>query len=394
MPTKGRVIVYTGKGGVGKTSVAAATAILCSERGLRTLVMSTDIAHSLGDAFGRTIGPEPKRLARDLWAQETDAYHKIRASWGAIQEYMTSFFQWRGLGDVLADEMTVLPGLDEIASLIDIVDHFDSGRFDVIVVDAAPTGETLRLLSLPEAARWWLDRVLPIQRRATQIARPVLRRLSNMPVPDDAVFGAGEDLFRKLERMHGLLSDPSTTSMRIVLNLEKMVIAEAWRSFTYFHLFGYATDLVVCNRVLPEDSGPYFTSWREAQQRYWPTVIESFAPVPVRPTPFFAREVVGTSALRKLGNSLFEEHDPTKFFYRGKPYRIERENGGFALSLELPFVSKGEIEVRRHREELVLQVGSWRRNLILPRALVGMPTRDAKLRDGVLRVYFASAEGR
>ncbi|HEV8669842.1 MAG TPA: ArsA family ATPase [Candidatus Limnocylindria bacterium] len=388
------MIVYTGKGGVGKTSVAAATAILCAERGLRTLVMSTDIAHSLGDAFGRTIGPEPKRLSRDLWAQETDAYHKIRASWGAIQEYLTSFFQWRGLDEVLADEMTVIPGLDEIASLIDIVDHFDSERFDVIIVDAAPTGETLRLLSLPEAARWWLDRVLPLQRRAAQIARPVLRRFSNMPVPDDAVFGAGADLFRKLDRMHELLSDPSTTSMRIVLNLEKMVIAEAWRSFTYFHLFGYATDLVICNRVLPKNAGPYFAAWQDTQQRYWPTVIQSFAPVPVRQAPFFAREVVGTSALRKLGSALFDKQDPTKFFYRGKPYRVERENGGFALSVELPFVAKADVEVRRHREELVLQVGSWRRNLILPRALADIPTRGAKLRDGVLRVYFASAEGR
>jgi arsenite-transporting ATPase len=394
MRGKGRVIVYTGKGGVGKTTVAAATGLACAERGLRTLVMSTDIAHSLGDAFDRTIGPEPTRITRDLWAQETDAYHKISASWGAIREYLASFFQWRGLDDVMADEMTAIPGLDEIASLIDIVDHFESGRFDVIVVDAAPTGETLRLLSLPEAARWWLDRVLPIQRRATQIARPVLRRISNMPVPDDAVFGAGEDLFRKLDRMRELLTDPSTTSMRIVLNLEKMVIAEAWRSFTYFHLFGYATDLVVCNRVLPEDAGPYFAAWREAQQRYWPTVTQSFAPVPVRPTPFFACELVGTAALRKLGAALFAGQDPTKFFYRGKPYRVERENGGFALSLELPFVSKAEVEVRRHREELVLQVGSWRRNLILPRALAAIPTRDATLRDGVLRVYFESAERR
>lgn len=394
MHGKGRVIVYTGKGGVGKTSVAAATGLLCAERGLRTLVMSTDIAHSLGDAFDRTIGPEPTRIARDLWAQETDAYRKISSSWGAIREYLASFFQWRGLDDVMADEMTALPGLDEIASLIDIVDHFESGRFDVIVVDAAPTGETLRLLSLPEAARWWLDRVLPIQRRATQIARPLLRRISNMPLPDDAVFGAGEDLFRKLDRMRELLTDPSTTSMRIVLNLEKMVIAEAWRSFTYFHLFGYTTDLVVCNRVLPKEAGSYFAPSREAQQRYWPTVIESFAPVPVRPAPFFAREVVGIAALRKLGAALFSGLDPTKFFYRGKPYRVERENGGFALSLELPFVSKAEVEVRRHREELVLQVGSWRRNLILPRALAAIPTRDAKLRDGVLRVYFASAKGR
>ena len=389
---KTRVVVYTGKGGVGKTSVAAATALLCAERGLRTLVVSTDVAHSLGDAFDRKVTNVPTRLGRGLWAQETDAYEAIRASWGAIQEYFANVFKWRGLDDVRAEEMTLIPGLDEIASLLQIVDHVDGGRYDIVVVDAAPTGETVRLLSFPEAARWWLERILPIQRRAARLARPMLRRVTTMPVPEDRFFRSGEDLFRKLDRMNQLLSDTEMTSLRIVLNLEKMVIAEALRSFTYFHLFGYVTDLVVCNRVLPDDAGPYFAAWHDAQRRYLPQVQESFAPVPVREVPFMPHEVVGIETLRELGVALFGKDDPAAFYYRGRPYRVERENGGFALSLELPFASRGDLDIRRSRDELVVQVGSWRRNLILPRILVDIPTRDAQLRDGVLRVYFASAK--
>src|SRR2546428_3191978 len=370
---KTRVIVYTGKGGVGKTSAAAASAILCAERGLRTLVLSTDTAHSLGDAFDRRVGGGPTAIAKNLWAQETDAYEAIRASWGAIQEYFAQVFQWRGLDEVRAEEMTIIPGLDEIASLLQIVDHVDGERYDVVIVDAAPSGETIRLLSLPEAARWWLDRVLPIQRRATQVARPIMRRMTNMPMPEDAFFRSGEDLFKKLDRMHQLLSDASRTSLRIVLNLEKMVIAEALRSFTYFHLFGYLTDLVICNRVLPDAAGPYFKAWQASQRRYLPQVEESFAPVPVRQVPFLRSEVVGIDTLRALGTELFGKDDPTAFYYSGRPYRVERDNGGFALTLELPFITKGDVDIRRSREELMLQVGSWRRNLILPRVLVDVP---------------------
>lgn len=385
-----RVIVYTGKGGVGKTTIAAATALLSAERGLRTLVLSTDMAHSLGDVFDRKIGHEPTRLRAGLWAQEPDTNRALRDSWSEIREYIAAVFQWRGLEALIADELAVVPGLDEIASLLELVNHVESGRYDVVVVDAAPTGETIRLLSLPEAARWWLEHIFPIQRRATKLAGPVLRRLTSLPVPDDSVFSASEDLFRQLDRTQRLLADPRTTSMRIVLNLEKVVIAEAWRSFTYFHLFGYSTDLVVCNRVLPTGTGTFFGSWRETQQRYLPTVTDSFAPVPVLQAPFQAGEVIGLPRLRELAVGLFGEQDPVRFFSRGKPYRVERENGGFALTMELPFVAKGEVDVQRNRDELVVQVGPWRRNVILPRALAEVPTRDARLREGVLRVYFES----
>jgi arsenite/tail-anchored protein-transporting ATPase len=385
-----RIIVYTGKGGVGKTSVAAATALLCAARGQRTLVISTDIAHSLADSFDLPLGGEPTEIAENLWGQESDVYYNVRRYWGTVQRYVQSVFKWRGLDDVLAEEMTVLPGMDELSSLLWIAEHHDSGKYDLIVVDAAPTGETVRLLSLPEAGRWWLERIFPIQRRAMQIAGPVLRRVMGVPVPDDAVFAAGEELFHRLDHMQQLLADENISSVRLVLNLEKMVIKEAQRSFTYFHLFGYPTDLVVCNRVLPEGAGAYFEAWHEAQRRYQPLVEESFAPVPVRSVPFFDREVVGLEMLRKLGQALFLEDDPARFYYRGRPYRVRRENGGYVLTLDLPFTSKEQVKLLRNGDELVLQVGSWRRNLVLPRALVEAPAKGAKFEGNTLRVDFAA----
>ncbi len=385
-----RIIVYTGKGGVGKTSVAAATALLCAERGQRTLVISTDIAHSLADSFDMPLGGEPTTIAPNLWGQESDVYYNVRRYWGRVQSYVQSVFRWRGLDDVLAEEMTVLPGMDELSSLLWIAEHHDSGKYDVIIVDAAPTGETVRLLSLPEAGRWWLERIFPIQRRAMQIAGPVLRRMMGIPVPDDSVFAAGEELFHRLDHMQRLLADETKSSVRLVLNLEKMVIKEAQRSFTYFHLFGYPTDLVVCNRVLPDGSGAYFQAWHDAQQRYLPLVEESFAPVPVRNVPFFDQEVLGVEMLGRLGRALFGETDPADFFYRGRPYRVRRENGGYVLTLDLPFTSKEEVSLLRNGDELVLQVGSWRRNLVLPRVLVEAAAQGAKFEGNTLRIDFAA----
>lgn len=385
-----RIIVYTGKGGVGKTSVAAATALLAAERGYRTIVLSTDAAHSLADSFDRPLGPEPTEIAPNLWGQESEVYHNIEAYWGTIQSYVSSVLQWRGLDTVVAEEMSVLPGMDELASLLWIAEHHDRGQYDLIVVDAAPTGETLRLLSLPEAGRWWLEKIYPVQRRIAQLTSPIVGRITGMPMPGNELFNAGEQLFERLEHMHELLSDPDLTSIRIVLNLEKMVIKEAQRSFTYFHLYGYPTDLVVCNRVLPPDAGSYFGAWREAQQRYRPLVDEAFAPVPVRTAPFFDEEVLGDRMLRTLGEAVFGEDDPTGFFYRGRPYTVRRDGSSYVLELELPFTSKEQVHLTRFGDELVIQVGSWRRNLILPRVLIDASTEAAAFHDHTLRIEFAA----
>ncbi|MGH2456032.1 MAG: ArsA family ATPase, partial [Candidatus Limnocylindria bacterium] len=385
-----RILLYTGKGGVGKTSVAAATAVACAARGYRTIVLSTDIAHSLGDAFDEELGPEPRELAPNLWGQESEVFHNVAKYWGRIQAYAASVLRWRGLDDVLAEEMTVLPGMDEVGSLLWIAEHHDSGDYDVVVVDAAPTGETLRLLSLPEAGRWWMEKVEPIGRRISKLTGPLIQRVVGMPMPGDDVFNAGEDLFRKLEHMHSLLVDPARTSVRVVLTLEQVVIKEAQRSFTYFHLYGYPTDLVVANRILPDEVGPFFRGWYEAQQRHGPMVEQTFAPIPVRYAPFFDREVVGLEMLSRLGRALYGETDPATHYYRGQPYSVVRDDGEFVLSLELPFAARDEISLSRHADEIVIEVGSWRRNLVLPRALLDAPTRGAKFDDHVLKVRFAA----
>jgi arsenite/tail-anchored protein-transporting ATPase len=387
-----RIILYTGKGGVGKTSIAAATALLSAQRGKRTMVLSTDIAHSLADAFDLPLGPEPTEIAPGLWGQEPDVYHNIARYWSTIQRYMAELFSWRGLDEVLAEEMTVLPGMDELGNLLWIADHVESGDYDVIVVDAAPTGETLRLLSLPEASRWWIERIAPIGRRVSRIGRPMLERMIGVPMPRDEVFAAAERLLNRLDKVHRLLADPERSSVRIALALEKLSIVEAQRSFTYFHLFGYPADLVVCNRVLPtgKDSEGSFAGLRATQQAYLPEVIAQYAPVPVRVVPQFDREMIGLERLAEIGQALFGEDDPTAFFYRGRPYQVRPEGGGHVLEVALPFTSRDAVQLTRDGDELLLQVDGLRRTIVLPRALVDAPTTGAKMDDGILRIRFGT----
>ncbi len=382
-----RILLYTGKGGVGKTSAAAATALACADRGYRTIVLSTDIAHSLGDVFGTSLGPEPREIAPKLWGQESDVFHNVSRYWGRIQEYAASVLRWRGLDDVMAEEMTVLPGMDEVGSLLWIAE-----LYDVIVVDAAPTGETLRLLSLPEAVKWWMEKVEPIGRRISRLTGPLVNRMVGLPMPSEEVFDAGEELFARLEHMRELLADPDKTSVRVVLTLEQVVIKEAQRAFTYFHLYAYPTDLVIANRILPDEVGAYFRGWYEAQQKNGPMVERTFAPIPVLKAPYLDREVVGLPILREFAAEIYADADPTKFFYRGRPYSVVRSDGEYKLSVELPFTTKDQISLSRHADELVIDLGDWRRTLVLPRALIEAPALGAAFEDHVLHIRFAVPE--
>jgi len=384
-----RIILYTGKGGVGKTSVSAATALRLSREGYRTLVMSTDAAHSLADSFDRTLDNEPVEVAPNLWAQEISVLHEVDRYWVTLQKYMNALLSWRGMDDVVAEEMTVLPGAEELAGLVRIVRHYESGLYDAIVVDCAPTGDTLRLLSFPDIAHWWLEKLFPIQRQAAKVLRPFVRAVTDMPMPQDDVFDSIQHLLGQLDRIHALLADQDMTSVRIVVNAEKMVVKEAQRVHTYLSLFGYSTDMVVCNRMFPPAvQGHYFEAWHEIQSRNHKLVEESFGLTPIYDVPFFDTEVVGLDMLDRMGQAIFDSEDPAKVFFKGKTQTIEQTENGYLLKLPLPMATKEQLDLLQTGDELVVQVGDYKRNVILPRALAVLQIASAKLENGELRVNF------
>jgi arsenite-transporting ATPase len=388
-----RVILYTGKGGVGKTSVAAATAVRCARLGYRTLVISTDAAHSLGDSLDVEVGDHPVEVAPNLWAQEVNALHELESHWDRIHVYLTALFASQGVDDIVAEELASPPGMEEVASLMWIKHHKRNDNFDVLVVDCAPTGETLQLLAFPDVARWYLNKIFPIERRVMKVARPMVQPFVNIPLPTDDIFGSVKDLLLDLESMKKVLGDPKTCTVRLVLNLEKMVVKEAQRAFTYLSLYDYLTDLVVVNRILPpEVTDSYFDSWRSAQQRYNDVVETAFSPIPILRTKLFDHEVVGLDALGEMAESIFGDRDPAEIYYHSVPQRIEKKGTGYELLLHLPFVSKDEVELSVRQDELFVTVGPYKREISLPKSLRGRETRGARLEEGMLRVTFGSAK--
>lgn len=386
-----RILLYTGKGGVGKTSVAAATALRLSKLGYRTIILSTDAAHSLADSLDTTLGPEPVEIAPKLWGQEVDVLHEIDRNWERVQEYVTSLLSWQGMEGTLAAEMSVLPGSEELAGLLRIIDHRESGQFDVVIVDCAPTAETLRLLSFPEMGEWWLQKIFPIQKAAAKVIRPIMRTMTSMPMPKDEIFDAVKHLMEQLQRIHDILADPEESAVRIVLNAEKMVVKEAQRIYTYLNLFGYATDLVICNRVIPDEvTDPYFAAWKDSQRRYLGLIDEAFSPVPILKGPFFDQEVVGLPMLARMGAAVYGDRDPATIFYTGRPQEVKAQRGGkgYVLSLPLPLVNKSDINLLQSGDELIVQVGWYKRNIILPRVLTNLSPNGAHFEDGRLVINF------
>lgn len=385
-----RILLYTGKGGVGKTSVAAATALRCADLGYRTVVVSTDAAHSLADSFDIRIGNEPIEIAPRLKGQEIDILHQMERYWGTVQNWLSTVLAWRGIDELIADETSILPGMDELASLLQIVYLYDSNAYDVIIVDCAPTGETLRFLSLPEVAKWYLSHIFPVERQAMRLAGPLLKSITDLPIPDDKVFDSIRDLILQLDRMHQLLADPSQSSVRLVLNPEKMVIKEAQRTFTYLNLYGYSTDLVVSNRIIPATVGDqYFSAWKGAQARYGSLVEEAFSPLPILKVPLMDQEVVGFEMLRKMAGAIYGDVDPTKVFYVGQPQVIEKTDDGLQLKLRLPFISKDDVNLARGGDELAISIGNFRHNVILPRALALLAVKKATFEGDQLVLTFA-----
>lgn len=385
-----RTILYTGKGGVGKTSVAAATASRCADAGLRTVILSTDPAHSLADSLETPLGPDPVAVRTNLWAQEVDSQREMESNWAAVQQWIVRLMSDQNVLSVAAEELTVPPGMDELFSLLQIKQHHESGEFDVVIVDCAPTGETLRLLSFPDIARWWLDKVLPWERRLIAAARPIARSILDIPMPGEEVFADVQRLVRNLIAMNEILRDQSRASIRLVMNPDRMVIREAQRTFTYLSLYGYLTDAVVVNRVFPEDvEGSYFGPWRERQAENLGLVREGFDPVPILEARYFEEEVVGGAMLQRLGDELFAEHAPEAVLHDELAHRIHESDGTTVISLRVPFTEKDQLKLKKVGGELIVGAGGQKRTIVLPAALARQSPVGAKLDAGRLEVSFA-----
>ena len=385
-----RTILYTGKGGVGKTSVAAASARRAAAAGLKTVVLSTDPAHSLSDSLEFDLGSDPTQIADNLWGQEVQAQREMEANWGRVQDWLGRLLAEQGVMDIAAEELTVPPGMDELFSLLQIKRHHESGDFDLVVVDCAPTGETLRLLSFPEIARWWLEKVFPVERRMIAAARPLAKTFLDIDLPGEEVLAEVNGLVQNLVAMNDILRNSERASIRLVMNADRMVINEAQRTFTYLNLYGYLTDAVIVNRLFPEDvDGSYFAPWRERQTQRLAEIEEGFSPVPVLRARYFADEVVGPQALDLLGEELFSERDVASLLVTEQALEFsEGPNGETTLRIRVPFAERSEVSLKQVGSELIVSAGREKRTLILPAALARRRSSGAKLRDGVLEVRF------
>lgn len=384
-----RTILYTGKGGVGKTSVAAATARRCAAKGLRTVVLSTDPAHSLSDSLETELGADPTPVAERLWGQEVQAQREMEVHWGAVQDWLGALLADRGLMEVSAEELTVPPGMDELFSLLQLKHHHAEGEYDVIVVDCAPTGETLRLLSFPDVARWWLEKVFPWERRLVTATRPIARTLLDLPMPGDEVLADVQRLVRNLIAMNEILRDRQRATIRLVMNPDRMVIREAQRTFAYLNLYGYLTDAVIVNRVFPEEvAGGYFGPWRERQREELRSVAEGFAPVPVLQARYFEEEVVGPEMLDRLAGELFADRDAERILHTELAHELDSEDGYTVLRVRVPFTRRDDLSLSKVGPELIVRAGREKRTIILPSALARHRPAGARFEAGVLKVTF------
>jgi arsenite-transporting ATPase len=383
-----RTILYTGKGGVGKTSVAASTARCCAAAGLRTLVISTDPAHSLSESLSVALGGEPVAAGDRLWGQEVKAQEEMEHHWSGVQDWLGELLQEHGVDRISAQELTVPPGMDELFSLLRLQGHHRSGEWDAIIVDCAPTGETLRLLSFPDVAHWWIDKVFPFEKQILAAARPLARSLLDIPLPSQAVFADIERLSQNLIAMNGILRDRERCTIRLVMNPDKMVIGEAMRTFTYLNLYGYLTDAVIVNRLFPAGVGDYFEAWRRVQEEHLALVHSAFAPVPVLCAPYFEQEVVGPEMLDRLAAELFRDHDPAAVLHDELTQELTVLEDGAELRLKLPFAQKGDISLKQVGLELIVGVDGWRRTIMLPPALAAMQPAAATFEQGELQIRF------
>jgi arsenite-transporting ATPase len=394
-----RIIFFAGKGGVGKTSVAAATGVAAALSGRRTLVLSLDVAHSLADIFDLERGlldrnrGLPVRVAPDLWIQELDIQEEIGRNWKQIHAYLAELLNTAGLDEVLAEELAVLPGMEEISLLLHINRYARRKKFDVLLLDCAPTGESLRFISIPATLEWYLKKVFRLERALVKVARPIARRLSDLPLPDDGYFRAIEELGARLKGVDRLLADPEVTTVRLVANPEKVVLKETQRAFMYFCLYQMCIDAVIMNRVLPPQvTDAYFSGWRREQAANLEWAQACFRPVPVMPVDLFGAEIVGYASLRELARRLYGPRDPLARFVAEVPYRFDKQDGRYGLRLKLPFVVREAIDLSKIGDELILRIGSYKRHILLPKQVAARPTVSARVEAPYLTITFSGGE--
>ncbi|HEY9692034.1 MAG TPA: TRC40/GET3/ArsA family transport-energizing ATPase [Oculatellaceae cyanobacterium] len=389
-----RLILMTGKGGVGKTSVAAATGLRCAELGYKTLVLSTDPAHSLADSFDLEMGHEPRLVKPNLWGAELDALMELEGNWGAVKRYITQVLQARGLEGVQAEELAILPGMDEIFGLVRMKRHYDEGDFDVLIIDSAPTGTALRLLSLPEVSGWYMRRFYkPFQAVSVALrplVEPFFKPIAGFSLPNKEVMDAPYEFYQQIEGLEKILTDNTLTSVRLVTNPEKMVIKESLRAHSYLCLYNVATDLIVANRIIPEEvTDPFFQRWKENQRQYRQEIHENFSPLPVKEVPLFSEEMCGLPALERLKDLLYKDEDPSQVYYKETTLKVVQVNNQYSLELYLPGVPKEQVQLTKTGDELNIRIGNHRRNLVLPQALAALQPSGAKMEEDYLKIKFS-----
>ncbi len=389
-----RIILFSGKGGVGKTTVSAATGYKLSKLGYRTIVVSLDPAHSLADAFN--ISDEEKYSAKglpikineNLYIQEIDIQEEIDRYWGDVYRFLELLFNTTGLDEVLAEELAILPGMEEVTSLLYVNKYYKEKEFDVLILDLPPTGESLRFVSMPTVLKWYMKKIFKTERLIMKVARPVVGRLTEVPLPDESYFRALENFYEKLKGVDEILVDPEVTSVRLVSNPEKMVLRESQRAFMYFNLFGINVDAVVVNKVIPQDATDcsYLRSWVDIQKKYIEEIETYFSPVPVFKVPLLEEEVYGTEKLEILSDIVYRDRDPSAIFFKERPYEFIQENKEFIIKIRAPFVKKETVSLLKGESEIIIRVGNFKSHILLPRKLKNLEPKGAKIEDGFILV--------
>jgi len=362
-----RIIIFTGKGGVGKTTVASATAVLCAKNGYKTLVISTDPAHNLSDCFGVEIGSEVKQISSNLYGLEIDAEKELEENWRVIQDYLSKLFITRGLDDIIAEEVSIFPGINELFSLLKISKFYNEKKFDVQIIDCAPTAESLALLTFPDVISWYMEKLFPIQKKLLPKVKPILEKTLSLPLPEEEVYETVEELYNKLVAIKNILVNKEVCSIRLVLNPEKIVIKETQRAFSYFHLYGLRVDAVIVNKIFSDDiEDNFFNELKILQKNYIEAIKENFYPIPVFSAKMFNKEIVGIKALEEFAKQLYDKRNPKDIFYKDDPIIFKKDEKRYIIILKLPFVEKKDIEVNKVNNELIIKIGPYKRILLLP----------------------------